>query len=97
MIPATALLKKHLTKYCSTMYRFSITSESNSHPTASTTTTISYPPYASYNNNNNKQVEDFFYDDPSLSYKSLPERTIQESPCYHIIGKNKNLDFCNLH
>lgn len=65
------------------------TSESNSRDA----TTTSYTSYTSYS----KQIEDFFYDDPSLPYKPLPEHSMQESPCCHIIGKNKNLYFCKLH
>ena len=43
-------------------------------------------------------VERFFHDVADLPYQPLPEHTVEQSPCYHIIGRNNNgLYFCRLH
>jgi hypothetical protein len=42
-------------------------------------------------------VEDFFYEDPSLPYKSLPEHELEESPCYAVIGRKSDMYYCKLH
>jgi hypothetical protein len=56
----------------------------------------SYTSYASYSN---KKVEDFFYDNPSSPYKSLPPHSLEESPCYPVIGMNhtRRMYYCKLH
>jgi len=49
--------------------------------------------------NNKKKVEAFFYDNPSLPYNPLPPHSLEESPCYHIIGMNhkRRMYYCKLH
>ena len=42
-------------------------------------------------------VEWFFHDVADLPYQPLPEHSLEQSPCYHIIGKNQKLYFCRLH
>jgi hypothetical protein len=44
-------------------------------------------------------VERFFHDVADLPYQPLPEHTVEQSPCYPIIGRNNNngLYFCRLH
>jgi hypothetical protein len=44
-------------------------------------------------------VEDFFCDNPSLPYKPLPPHSLEESPCYPIIGINheRHTYYCKLH
>ena len=44
-------------------------------------------------------VECFFHDVADLPYQPLPEHTVEQSPCYPIIGRNNNnrLYFCRLH
>jgi hypothetical protein len=45
-------------------------------------------------------VEEFFYDVADLPYQPLPEHTVEQNPCYPIIGRNHNsnrLYFCKLH
>jgi hypothetical protein len=46
-----------------------------------------------------KSVEDFFYDDPDLPWQALPEHTLEHSPCYPIIERDKNgkIYYCKLH
>ena len=42
-------------------------------------------------------VERFFNDVADLPYEPLPEHSLEQSPCYPIIGKNQKLYFCRLH
>jgi hypothetical protein len=43
-------------------------------------------------------VEEFFNDDPSLPYQSLPPHSLEQSPCYPVIDKkHNNLYYCKLH
>jgi hypothetical protein len=42
-------------------------------------------------------VEEFFNDVADLPYQPLPEHSLEQSPCYPIIGKNQELYFCRLH
>lgn len=42
-------------------------------------------------------VNEFFDDDPTSSYKPLPDHDLSQSPCYHIINKEGNYFFCKLH
>ncbi|MFL6367142.1 MAG: hypothetical protein ACJ72T_01145 [Nitrososphaeraceae archaeon] len=35
-------------------------------------------------------VEEFFNDDPSLPYQSLPPHSLEQSPCYPVIDKKHN-------
>jgi hypothetical protein len=44
-------------------------------------------------------VERFFHDIADLPYQPLPEHSLEQSPCYTIIGRNNNnrLHFCRLH
>lgn len=50
-----------------------------------------------------KEIEHFFYDDPHLPYKPLPNHPLEQSPCYPIIDirnyHNYKLPFyyCKLH
>ena len=50
-----------------------------------------------------KIVEDFFYDEPLLRYRPLPDHSLEQSPCYPIIGirnhRNYKVPFyyCKLH
>ncbi len=56
--------------------------------------------YTSYTSDSNKKkVEDFFCDNPSLPYKPLPQHSLEESPCYPIIGINhkRRVYYCKLH
>jgi hypothetical protein len=39
----------------------------------------------------------FFHDVADLPYQPLPEHSLEQSPCYPIIGKNQKLYFCRLH
>jgi hypothetical protein len=56
----------------------------------------SYTSYASYSK---QKVEDFFHDNPSLSYKPLSQHSLEQSPCYPIIGINhkRHTYYCKLH
>ena len=42
-------------------------------------------------------VERFFHDVADLPYQPLPEHSLEQSPCYPIIGKNQKFYFCKLH
>ena len=44
-------------------------------------------------------VEWFFHDVADLPYQPLPEHTVEQSPCYAVIGRNNanRLYFCRLH
>jgi hypothetical protein len=44
-------------------------------------------------------VERFFHDVADLPYQPLPEHSLEQSPCYTVIGRNNNnrLHFCRLH
>jgi hypothetical protein len=43
-------------------------------------------------------VEEFFHDDPSLPYQSLPPHSLEQSPCYRVIcNTHNNLYYCKLH
>jgi hypothetical protein len=48
-------------------------------------------------------IEDFFYDESNLLWESLPKHSLQQSPCYPVIGmkihKPSNIDwyYCKLH
>lgn len=46
-------------------------------------------------------IEDFFYDDPDLRYKPLPKHSLEQSPCYTIIGMHNKYRvpfyYCKLH
>ena len=43
--------------------------------------------------------EDFFHDNPSLPYNRLPPRSLEQSPCYHIIRLKHKLRtyYCKPH
>jgi hypothetical protein len=53
----------------------------------------------SYTSYNKKKVEDFFYNNPSLPYKPLPPHSLEQSPCYPVIGMNhkRRMYYCKLH
>ena len=46
-------------------------------------------------------LEDFFYDAPDLPYKPLAEHSLEQSPCYPIIGSKVEgrykVYYCELH
>jgi hypothetical protein len=42
-------------------------------------------------------IEEFFHDLPDLPYTPLPVHSLDQSPCYPIIGMKANLYFCKLH
>jgi hypothetical protein len=42
-------------------------------------------------------VERFFHDVADLPYQPLSEHTVEQSPCYSIIGRNNRSYFCRLH
>jgi hypothetical protein len=53
-------------------------------------------------------VEDYFYDDPDSTYRPLPSHSLEQSPCYVVIGQTKGRTdndgsphtlyyYCNLH
>ena len=44
-------------------------------------------------------IEEFFHDDPSLPWQPLPLHSLEQSPCYPIIGirKKQGLYYCKLH
>jgi hypothetical protein len=35
-------------------------------------------------------LEEFFYDDPNTPWEPLPEHTLEQSPCYPVISRDKN-------
>ena len=55
--------------------------------------------YTSYASDSKKKVEDFFHDNPSLVYKPLPPHSLEQSPCYPIIGVNpkRRTYYCKVH
>jgi hypothetical protein len=46
-------------------------------------------------------VEEFFYDNPNIPWRPLPEHDLKASPCYPIIGTRNNCKvsfyYCKLH
>jgi hypothetical protein len=55
-------------------------------------------PSASFESTAIVSVEWFFRDVADLPYEPLPEHSLEQSPCYPIIGRNNNkLYFCGLH
>lgn len=46
-------------------------------------------------------IEEFFYDKPNLPWKPLPKHSLEQSPCYPIIGRRNNrnskiAEICNV-
>ena len=55
-------------------------------------------PSASVESTTIVSVERFFHDVADLPYEPLPEQSLEQSPCYPIIGKSNNRSyFCRLH
>jgi hypothetical protein len=46
-------------------------------------------------------IEEFFYDDPNTPWKPLPKHSLEQSPCYPIIGMHNKYRvpfyYCKLH
>ena len=55
--------------------------------------TTSYASHISYK----ERVEDFFRDASDLPYQSLPQHTLEQSPCYSIIDREGEFYYCKLH
>lgn len=44
------------------------------------------------------KIEEFFHDDPNLPRVGLPEHSLEESPCYHLIkSMGRTIYKCKLH
>jgi hypothetical protein len=87
---------KNQQKHADTTSDRSDTSDSRSIPNDDSSSSMGN----NYNNTLTKsqsKLVDDFYDKAKMDLQSLQDNTLEESPCYTIIGKRGQLYFCRLH